>query len=141
MTGWIVALVGLKFQVEALAMPLVGLGVLLRLTREGRRRGAFGTALAGFGLLFMGIALLQHWDLPPLPASSLTVVGPQTCPRLPKNSTPACCIQAHVTKDSRLRYSRQAWTVNSTCPIWNALCAASAPCAGQPSRPPRPADD
>jgi phosphate:Na+ symporter len=30
MTGWIVALVGLKFKVEALAMPLVGLGALLR---------------------------------------------------------------------------------------------------------------
>ncbi len=60
MTGWIVALVGLKFKVEALAMPLVGLGALLRLTGEGRRSGAIGTALAGFGLLFMGIALLQQ---------------------------------------------------------------------------------
>lgn len=60
MTGWIVALVGLKFKVEALAMPLVGMGALLRLTGEGRRSGAIGTALAGFGLLFMGIALLQQ---------------------------------------------------------------------------------
>ena len=60
MTGWIVALVGLKFKVESLAMPLAGLGVLLRLTGEGRRSGAIGTALAGFGLLFMGIALLQQ---------------------------------------------------------------------------------
>ncbi|MDZ4130454.1 MAG: Na/Pi symporter, partial [Hydrogenophaga sp.] len=60
MTGWIVALVGLKFKVEMLAMPLVGLGALLRLTGEGRRSGAIGTALAGFGLLFMGIALLQQ---------------------------------------------------------------------------------
>ncbi len=60
MTGWIVALVGLKFKVEVLAMPLTGLGALLRLTREGRRSGAVGTALAGFGLLFMGIALLQQ---------------------------------------------------------------------------------
>ena len=60
MTGWIVALVGLKFKVEALAMPLAGLGALLKLTGEGRRSGAIGTALAGFGLLFMGIALLQQ---------------------------------------------------------------------------------
>lgn len=60
MTGWVVALVGLKFQVELLAMPLAGLGALLRLTGEGRRSGAIGTALAGFGLLFMGIALLQQ---------------------------------------------------------------------------------
>lgn len=60
MTGWVVALVGLKFKVELLAMPLAGLGALLRLTGEGRRSGAIGTALAGFGLLFMGIALLQQ---------------------------------------------------------------------------------
>ncbi|MBK7531975.1 Na/Pi symporter [Piscinibacter sp.] len=60
MTGWVVALVGLKFQVELLAMPLAGLGALLRLTGEGRRSGAIGAALAGFGLLFMGIALLQQ---------------------------------------------------------------------------------
>jgi phosphate:Na+ symporter len=60
MTGWIVALVGLKFKVEALAMPLAGRGALLRLTGESRRSGAIGTALAGFGLLFMGIVLLQQ---------------------------------------------------------------------------------
>jgi len=60
MTGWIVALVGLKFKFEALAMPLVGLGAILRLTGDGRRSGAIGTALAGFGMLFIGIALLQQ---------------------------------------------------------------------------------
>jgi phosphate:Na+ symporter len=60
MTGWVVALVGLKFKVEALALPLVGLGVVLQLTGQAQRRGAFGGALAGFGLLFMGIALLQQ---------------------------------------------------------------------------------
>lgn len=60
MTGWVVALVGLKFKVELLAMPLVGLGALLRLTGERWHGGAVGTAMAGFGLLFMGIALLQQ---------------------------------------------------------------------------------
>src|SRR3990167_8062507 len=60
MTGWIVALVGLKFKIELLALPLVGAGVLLRLLGEGARRGAIGTALAGFGLLFLGIGLLQE---------------------------------------------------------------------------------
>jgi phosphate:Na+ symporter len=59
MTGWIVALVGLKFKIEALALPLIGVGVLLRLTGAGQRRGAMGTTLAGFGLLFFGIAMLQ----------------------------------------------------------------------------------
>lgn len=60
MTGWIVALVGLKFKIESLALPLLGLGVALRLGGEGARRGAIGTALAGFGMLFMGIAMLQE---------------------------------------------------------------------------------
>ncbi|CAN5229604.1 hypothetical protein BH10PSE16_BH10PSE16_30780 [soil metagenome] len=60
MTGWIVALVGLKFKIEALALPLIGIGVVLRLTGEGQRRGAIGSVLAGFGLLFLGIAMLQQ---------------------------------------------------------------------------------
>lgn len=59
-TGWIVAMVGLKFDIEALALPLIGVGVLLRLTGAGRRRGALGSALAGFGLLFLGISMLQQ---------------------------------------------------------------------------------
>ncbi|MDP1613436.1 MAG: Na/Pi cotransporter family protein [Sulfuritalea sp.] len=60
MTGWLVALVGLKFKIEALALPLIGVGMILRLTGEGARRGALGTALAGFGVLFLGIDLLKE---------------------------------------------------------------------------------
>jgi phosphate:Na+ symporter len=59
-TAWIVALVGLRFKIEAFALPLVGLGMALRLTGAGQRRGHIGAALAGFGLLFMGIALMQQ---------------------------------------------------------------------------------
>jgi phosphate:Na+ symporter len=60
MTGWIVALVGLRFKIEALALPLIGVGVLLRMTGGGTRRAPVGDAIAGFGLLFLGIALLQQ---------------------------------------------------------------------------------
>lgn len=59
MTGWIVALLGMKFKIEALSLPLIGIGVVLQLTGAAQRRGALGTALAGFGLLFLGIAMLQ----------------------------------------------------------------------------------
>ena len=59
MTGWLVALVGLKFKIEALALPLIGVGMMLRLTGEQSRRGALGMALAGFGVLFLGIDLLK----------------------------------------------------------------------------------
>ena len=58
MTGWLVALVGLKLKIDALALPMIGLGMALRLSGEGLRRGAAGTALAGFGVLFLGIDLL-----------------------------------------------------------------------------------
>ncbi len=59
MTGWLVALVGLKFNIEVLALPLIAVGMLLRLTGNGGRRAGLGTALAGFGILFLGIDLLQ----------------------------------------------------------------------------------
>ncbi len=60
MTGWLVALVGLKFKIEALALPLIGIGMVLRLTGENKRRGALGMALAGFGVLFLGIDMLKE---------------------------------------------------------------------------------
>lgn len=58
-TGWLVALVGMKFSIEALALPLIGIGMALRLTGERGRRGALGMAIAGFGVLFLGIDLLK----------------------------------------------------------------------------------
>ncbi|MFP3740468.1 Na/Pi cotransporter family protein, partial [Burkholderia sp. SIMBA_019] len=39
-TGWIVSLLGLKMKIDALALPLVGIGIALRLTGVGQRRGA-----------------------------------------------------------------------------------------------------
>ena len=59
MTGWLVALVGMKFSIDIFALPLIGLGMLLRLTGEGTRRAALGSALAGFGVLFLGIDMLK----------------------------------------------------------------------------------
>lgn len=60
MTGWLVALVGLKFQIDALALPMIGIGMVLRLSGDGQRRGAIGMALAGFGVLFLGIDMLKE---------------------------------------------------------------------------------
>jgi phosphate:Na+ symporter len=60
MTGWLVAMVGLKVKIDALALPLVGVGTVLHLSGMGHRRGALGQALAGFGLLFIGIDVLQR---------------------------------------------------------------------------------
>jgi phosphate:Na+ symporter len=59
MTGWLVALVGLKFKIEVLALPMIAIGMLMRLTGNGGRRAGLGTAVAGLGVLFLGIELLQ----------------------------------------------------------------------------------
>lgn len=57
-TGWLVSLVGLKVSVVAFAVPLVAVGALLRLFARGRLAST-GLAIAGFGLLFIGIGWLQ----------------------------------------------------------------------------------
>ncbi|MGH0037453.1 MAG: Na/Pi cotransporter family protein [Myxococcota bacterium] len=57
-TGWMVALLGFKVQLGLLAPLAVLFGVLLRLFGRGRWSNA-GTTLAGFGLVFLGIAFLR----------------------------------------------------------------------------------
>lgn len=57
-TGWLVSVIGLRVSVGALALPLVGIGALLRLLGRGRWAHG-GMAIAGFGLIFVGIDVLQ----------------------------------------------------------------------------------
>lgn len=58
-TGWLVSVFGLKYSLAQLALPMVGLGALLRLFTQERYR-ALGTLLAGFALIFIGIDTLQE---------------------------------------------------------------------------------
>ncbi len=58
-TGWFVALLGFKLKLGTAALPIVLVGVLMRLFTRGRASSA-GFALAGFGLIFVGISLLQE---------------------------------------------------------------------------------
>lgn len=60
MTAWIVALVGFRLNIESLALPLVGVGALIKLTGDKKPRASLGLALVGFGLLFMGIGALKE---------------------------------------------------------------------------------
>ncbi|HCB30386.1 MAG TPA: hypothetical protein DEP50_06385 [Acinetobacter lwoffii] len=57
-TGWIVAFLGLKFSIGQVALPLIAIGALLKILAHGRT-ALTGLALAGFGLIFFGIDLLQ----------------------------------------------------------------------------------
>ena len=60
MTGWLVAVVGFQINIEAFALPLIGIGMLLHLTGGESKRVALGTAIAGFGLFFIGIDVLRN---------------------------------------------------------------------------------
>lgn len=59
MTGWLVSLVGFGFKVENFALPILAVGVGLRLVANRQRWQSLGDALAGFGLFFLGLALMQ----------------------------------------------------------------------------------
>ncbi|MGB8053988.1 MAG: Na/Pi symporter [Azonexus sp.] len=60
MTGWLVALIGFRVNIEGAALPMIGIGMALRLSGPDLRRGAAGSALAGFGVLFLGLGFLQQ---------------------------------------------------------------------------------
>lgn len=59
-TAWIVALFGFTVKINAFAFPLVGIGAFLRIFATRERGRALGMALAGFGLLFLGIDALKN---------------------------------------------------------------------------------
>ena len=57
--GWLIVLLGFKFNLGAFLLPLIFIGALLRLFSKGRWSNA-GYALAGFALIFVGIATMQE---------------------------------------------------------------------------------
>ncbi len=57
-TGWVVAVLGFKFELSAVLPLIILVGALLRLFGRGRA-APMGYALAGFGLVFLGIDALQ----------------------------------------------------------------------------------
>jgi len=56
--GWVIALLGFKYELDSVFMPLILVGAILRLF-GGRRSAAIGYAVAGFGLVFVGITMMQ----------------------------------------------------------------------------------
>ncbi len=59
MVGWLVALIGFKFKISAFALPLIGAGMVLRVSGGNSRRAHIGTAIAGFGIFFIGLDFLR----------------------------------------------------------------------------------
>lgn len=59
-TGWIIALVGFKFDIKVISLIMVGFGGMGSvLVNEGRIRHIFG-GITGFGLIFLGIEGLKE---------------------------------------------------------------------------------
>lgn len=57
-TGWMVAFLGVKFSIAQIALPLIAVGAILKLFTQGRL-SLLGLTIAGFGLIFFGIDILQ----------------------------------------------------------------------------------
>lgn len=60
LTTWIVSFFGFSFKIGSYTFGLIGIGAGLRMFSPSERWKNIGTAMAGFGLLFMGISELQE---------------------------------------------------------------------------------
>lgn len=60
LTSWIVALLGFNLDLQALAIPAIGIGMTLSVIFGTRSYGELGRSLTGFGLFFLGIDVLRE---------------------------------------------------------------------------------
>ena len=58
LTGWIVALAGIKVDMSVAALPAIGIGFVFVIVPKLKKEG-LGETLIGFGLLFMGLDFLK----------------------------------------------------------------------------------
>ena len=78
-TGWMVVVLGFKFSIDSIASAIILIGVMMRLFAS-QKWHYIGLALAGFGLIFVGIDTLQaamadlvEWvDFSQMPANTVT---------------------------------------------------------------------
>lgn len=59
LTTWLVSAVGFDFNIKAFALPIVGVGMLLKVVAQRQVYAAMGTALTGIGLFFIGVDILK----------------------------------------------------------------------------------
>lgn len=58
-TTWIVSLIGFKFKITTIALPVIGVGLPFMFSKFKKRRD-IGEILIGFGLLFLGLMFLKE---------------------------------------------------------------------------------
>ncbi|WP_027859281.1 Na/Pi cotransporter family protein [Marinobacterium jannaschii] len=59
LTSWLVALIGFKFKIGAVAMPMVAIGMAMKLVSSHTRYQQTGIAITGFGVFFIGLDFLK----------------------------------------------------------------------------------
>ncbi len=75
-TGWVVSLLGFKLKIYTLALPAVGIGLFMYLSKKETVQN-WGEFLIGFGLLFLGLDFLKH-AVPTVEADMMHFLVPYT---------------------------------------------------------------
>lgn len=57
-TGWLVSLLGFKVSISSMALPAIGVGLILFFSKK-KTRNNWGEFLIGFGLLFLGLSYMK----------------------------------------------------------------------------------
>lgn len=71
-TAWIISLLGFKVQISIFALPLIGIGFFSQFIDKWPTFRRLGEAMLGFGLLFLGLALIKD-AIPDVQNSSATI--------------------------------------------------------------------
>lgn len=58
-TAWLISLLGFKFDISMLSLPLIGLSLPFLFNKKAGRK-SFGELLLGFSLIFLGLAFLKE---------------------------------------------------------------------------------
>ena len=75
-TGWIVSLLGFKFKISAMALPIIGIGLPLYFSKSSNRRD-WGEFMIGFGVLFLGLSFMKK-SMPEFSAENVSFLAPFT---------------------------------------------------------------
>jgi len=95
LTAWLVALIGFKLKIDAFALPIIGLGALMRIFSPSDRYRSFGMALAGFGM-----AMSPPANSISSVVSASTRIGPFRNERLEKKAVYQIVVSTPVTPNS-----------------------------------------
>lgn len=58
-TAWLISILGFKVDISLFAMPMIGLGFFSQFVKKWPMVRRIGEAMLGFGLLFLGLSLIQ----------------------------------------------------------------------------------